>query len=94
MCVIEETQIKDKSRSKQIEAYITIAKLMNSKNLWFFDTIALNHLTHNKNLLHNYKSFPQGLQVWFGNNGTKVAIGKEELHMSINQRRFQMSNMF
>ena len=78
MCVIEETQIKNKSRSKQIKAYIIVAKLMNSKTLWFIDTNASNHLTHNKNLLHNYNTFPQGLQVWFGDHGTKVAIGKGE----------------
>ena len=56
-------------------------------NLWFFDTGATHHLTNNRNLLHNYCPLPQALQVTFGDHGTKVAIGKGEVHLSLNKSK-------
>ena len=38
-------------------------------------------------MLHNYKTLPQALEVRFGDNGTKAAIGNGEVHLSINQTR-------
>ena len=56
-------------------------------NLWFFDTGATHHLKCNRNLLHNYCPLPQALQVTFGNHGRKVAIGKREVHLSLNKSK-------
>ncbi len=55
----------------------------NDEALWFFDTGATHHLTKNQSLLHNYMPLPQPLEVRFGDNGMKVAIGKGEVHLSI-----------
>ena len=54
------------------------SKSVYASNLWFLDTDATHHLTHNKNFLHNYKTPPWALEVQFEDNGTKVAIGKGE----------------
>ena len=56
-------------------------------NLWFFDTGATHHLTNNWSLLHNYRLLSQPLEVRFGDNGIKVAIGKEEVHLSISHSK-------
>ena len=62
-------------------------KTGNDNGLCFFDTGATHHLTNNKNLLHNYCPLPQALQVTFGDHGTKVAIGKGEVHLSLNKSK-------
>ena len=61
MCEMEVKQTKGgfQSRSNKIEAYMAVAKSENGENLWFLDTGATHHLTHNKSLLHNYKTLPQ-----------------------------------
>mgnify|MGYP002775250692 FL=1 len=56
-------------------------------NLWFFDTGATHHLTNNWSLLHNYRLLSQPLEVRFGDNGMKVAIGKGEVHLSISHSK-------
>ena len=96
MCEMEVKQTKGgfRSGSNKIEAYMAVAKSENGENLWFLDTGATHHLTHNKSLLHNYKALPQALEVRFGDNGTKAAIGKGEVHLSINQtRRMSIPNV-
>ena len=96
MCEMEVKQTKGgfRSGSNKIEAYMAVAKSENGANLWFLDTGATHHLTHNKSLLHNYKALPQALEVRFGDNGTKAAIGKGEVHLSINQtRRMSIPNV-
>jgi hypothetical protein len=54
---------------------------------WFFDTGATHHLTNNKAHLHNYHPLSQALEVRFGDNGRKVAIGKEEVHLSMTKTK-------
>ena len=64
-------------------------------NLWFFDTGATHHLTNNWSLLHNYRLLSQPLEVRFGDNGIKVAIGKGEVHLSIsNSKSVSIPNVY
>ena len=56
-------------------------------NLWFFDTGATHRLTNNWSLLHNYRLLSQPLEVRFGDNGMKVAIGKGEVHLSMSDSK-------
>ena len=55
--------------------------------LWFFDTGATHHLTNNKAHLHNYHPLSQALEVRFGDNGMKEAIGKGEVHLSMTKTK-------
>ena len=51
------------------------------------DTGATHHLTNNWSLLHNSRHLSQPLEVRFGDNGMKVAIGKGEVHLSISNSK-------
>ena len=55
ICEIEVTQTKDERGSNKVEWYMAVKrKSVNASNLWYLDTGAIHHLTHNKTLLHNY----------------------------------------
>ena len=66
-----------------------------SQNLWFLDTGATHHLTHSREWLHDYKTLSKPLQVRFGDNGMKMAIGKGTIDLPINNKSMiTMTNVY
>ena len=66
-----------------------------AENLWFFDTGATHHLTNSREWLHNYTTLSKQLEVRFGDNGTKMAIGKGTINLSINSKNIiSISNVY
>ena len=47
-----------------------------TERLWYFDTGATHHLAHSREWLHNHKPLHHPLEVLFGDNGMKLALGK------------------
>ena len=56
------------------------------ERLWHFDTKATHNLTHTRELLYDHNPFHHPLEVRFKNNGTKLALGKGTIHLSINNK--------
>ena len=65
------------------------------ERLWYFDTGATHHLTHSREWLHNYKPLHHPLEVRFGDNGMKLALGKGTIYLSINNKsKITISNVY
>ena len=70
-------------------------KTIKIENMWLFDTGATHHLTHNKSLLHDYVELTAPLEVRFGDNGTKFALGKGTVHLPLNKHQvISISNVY
>ena len=66
-----------------------------NQNLWFLDTGATHHLTHSREWLHDYKMLSKPLEVRFGDNGMKMAIGKGTINLPINSKStITMTNVY
>ena len=78
-----------------IQAFVAINQNFNVENLWLFDTGATHHLTHSRNLLHDYIQLATPLEVRFGDNAIKLALGKGTVHLSIdNEQTISISNVY
>jgi hypothetical protein len=79
-----------------IQAFVSLTQQCeHATNLWLFDTGATHHLTHNRTLLHDYSSLSTPLEVKFGDNGTKLAIGKGIVHLPIDKHKIvSISNVY
>jgi hypothetical protein len=79
-----------------IQAFVSLTQqYQHATNLWLFDIGATHHLTHNRTLLHDYSSLSTPLEVKFGDNGTKLAIGMGIVHLPINKHKIvSISNVY
>ena len=78
-----------------IQAFVATNQPFNVENLWWFDTGATHHLTHSRNVLHDYIQLPIPLEVRFGDNAIKLALGKGIIHLLIdNEKTISISNVY
>ena len=79
-----------------IQEFLATYKTFNVGNLWLFDIGAIHHLTHSsRNLLHDYIQLPTPLEVRFDDNAIKLDLGKEIIHLSIdNEQTISISNVY
>ena len=56
---------------------------------------SVTHVTNNKDMLHNNTTIPKQLEVHFRDNGTKMALRKDTINLSINNKNMiSISNIY